>query len=172
MIGPFTGPFRWLSNFYGVPGGVEYDGLMFPTVEHAYQSAKFTDQRIIELIRQAATPVDAKQLAREHKDQIVLNWESIRQGVMYDLLKQKFRPGTELAARLAATGNEPIEEVNSWGDTLWGTYKGRGLNLLGKLLMQVRAELVVYSQDRANPGSRVITLPDVVYPKQEGANAR
>ena len=34
----FHGEYRFLSNFY--PVKVEYDGVQYPTVEHAYQAAK------------------------------------------------------------------------------------------------------------------------------------
>jgi len=38
MIDDFRGPYRWLSNFE--PSPVEFDGVIYPTVEHAYQAAK------------------------------------------------------------------------------------------------------------------------------------
>ena len=38
MIRSFTGEYRFLSNFF--PSPVEFEGLVFPTVEHAFQAAK------------------------------------------------------------------------------------------------------------------------------------
>jgi len=40
MIDSFKGDFRFLSNFY--PVNVDYEGIMYPTVEHAYVAAKNT----------------------------------------------------------------------------------------------------------------------------------
>ena len=34
-----------------------------------------------------------------------------------------------------------LEEGNNWGDKYWGTVEGEGKNMLGKLLMKVRAIL-------------------------------
>jgi predicted NAD-dependent protein-ADP-ribosyltransferase YbiA (DUF1768 family) len=33
-------------------------------------------------------------------------------------------------------------EENTWGDTFWGICKGQGENHLGRLLMQIRDELL------------------------------
>ena len=40
-IGEFQGRYRFLSNFW--PATVEFEGMTYPTVEHAYQSAKTLD---------------------------------------------------------------------------------------------------------------------------------
>jgi predicted NAD-dependent protein-ADP-ribosyltransferase YbiA (DUF1768 family) len=37
-ITEFQGEFRWLSNFF--PVQIEYEGLTYPSVEHAYQAGK------------------------------------------------------------------------------------------------------------------------------------
>ena len=37
-IREFRGEFSWLSNFY--PVQIEYEGLTYPSVEHAYQAGK------------------------------------------------------------------------------------------------------------------------------------
>ena len=58
------------------------------------------------------------------------------------LLRRKFE-NPELRAKLLATGNTELIEGNTWGDTFWGAElrTGRGQNMLGKLIMKVRAEL-------------------------------
>ena len=53
----------------------------------------------------------------------------------------KFSQRPELAAKLLASGDRLLEETNWWGDEMWGVYKGNGQNLLGKILMEVRARL-------------------------------
>lgn len=68
------------------------------------------------------------------------DWESIRDDVMYQCLKSKFRD-PYLRDLLLNTGDEFIEEGNSHGDRYWGTVNGEGRNVLGYLLMRVREEL-------------------------------
>lgn len=60
---------------------------------------------------------------------------------MKDLIWQKFSFNNELSMKLLATGDQPIIEGNTWGDTFWGVCKGVGYNNLGKLIMERRAEL-------------------------------
>ena len=61
--------------------------------------------------------------------------------VMRGLLARKFAPGTELAARLLATGDAQLVEGNTWGDRFWGVCRGQGRNQLGQLLMERRDQL-------------------------------
>lgn len=44
-------------------------------------------------------------------------------------------------AFLSKTGEEHLEECNTWGDEYWGTCNGIGENRLGNILMRVQAEL-------------------------------
>lgn len=39
---------------------------------------------------------------------------------------------------LINTQDAYLEEGNKWGDTFWGTVEGKGQNVLGNLLMEVR----------------------------------
>lgn len=66
------------------------------------------------------------------------DWEEIKVQTMLDLLKCKFQD-PELKQKLLDTGDEELVEYNTWGDNFWGrTMEGFGLNMLGKLLMEVR----------------------------------
>ena len=56
------------------------------------------------------------------------------------LLRSKFSD-PELAEALLATGDAELVEGNTWGDPFWGVYKGKGENMLGRLLMEVRGEI-------------------------------
>jgi len=135
-IDEFQGRYRFLSNFY--PVIVEYDGMTFRSVEHAFQAAKTHnhDQRVA--IQKCDKPGDAKRKGR----QVALrpDWEKAKLGVMLDLLQRKFQYPV-LEQLLLATGHAQLIEGNSWGDTFWGQCGGTGQNHLGKLLMAVRQEL-------------------------------
>jgi ribA/ribD-fused uncharacterized protein len=135
----FIGDYSFLSNFH--PCEVILEGYEYPTVEHAYVAAKTTDTNIRESIRRAIYPGQAKRMGKH----IVLreDWELIKLDVMKYLLRQKFKPGTDLAQKLFDTGDVFICEGNTWGDMFWGKCKGKGKNNLGRMIMEVREELKV-----------------------------
>lgn len=134
-ITSFSNPYRWLSNFWEVR--IDYEGLTYPSTEHAYQAAKTLDMETRRTFT-SGTAGDAKRRGRGLD--IRADWEEVKVQVMLDLLRLKFaRPS--LAKLLLGTGERELVEGNSWGDEFWGVCRGRGLNMLGRLLMQVRAEL-------------------------------
>lgn len=138
MIGPFTGQWEFLSNFY--PAAVDYEGDAYPAVEHAFQAARSMDPAERRIIRVARTPREARALgggiefARP-------DWERVKVDIMFQLVWQKFHRHKDPRDKLLATGNELIADINHTGDTFWGAYKGEGGNRLGKILMHVRAGL-------------------------------
>jgi ribA/ribD-fused uncharacterized protein len=131
----FSGPERWLSNFY--PCKIKYMGLVYPSSEHAYQAAKSTDPSIRKLFTQIKSPASAKRLGQTiEKDQA---WDESKEGVMLDILRIKFSQDP-LKRWLEATGDVLLEETNTWGDVFWGVCNDQGENKLGKILMQIRTE--------------------------------
>lgn len=136
-ITEFRGEDRFLSNFFPCP--LRLGGRLYPTAEHAFQAAKTLIPEERERVAACRTPGDAKRLGRRLT--LRPGWDALRFEVMEALLRQKFRPGSALARRLLATGEAELVEGNSWGDRLWGVCGGVGENRLGRLLMQIRAEL-------------------------------
>lgn len=136
MIDSFAGRYRFLSNF--APCKVTYDGIEYPSTEHAYQAAKTLDPSVRRQFRDCEKPNDAKKLGRK----VVLrpDWESIKLDVMEELLRQKFSQ-PDFKRALLNTGDEELIEGNTWGDTFWGVCKGKGANHLGKILMKIRKDL-------------------------------
>lgn len=139
MIASFSGPHSFLSNFH--PSPIEIDGVVFPTVEHAYQALKTADPEQYAAIAAAPTPAAAKKLGR--KATLRPRWDDVKDQVMIGLLLMKFND-PDLRAKLQATGDEDLVEGNTWHDQHWGdctcwTHAGvPGGNALGRLLMQVR----------------------------------
>ena len=84
------------------------------------------------------TPSKAKR--KGQKITLRSDWEQVKEQVMYDVLKLKFKDEV-LAKLLKETGTKYLEETNWWGDEVWGVCNGVGQNKLGKLLMKVREEL-------------------------------
>jgi ribA/ribD-fused uncharacterized protein len=126
----------FLSNFWPQP--FVYDGVLYPTSEHAFQAQKTLDPAQRKIVASATSPGIAKRLGRT----IALrpDWEAVKLDVMYEVLRAKFSD-PDLAKRLLATGNAELIEGNWWGDRFWGIYLGEGENHLGKILMRIRDEL-------------------------------
>lgn len=131
--------YRFLSNFWQV--SVDYEGLTYPSTEHAFQAAKSLVPTDRENIRRAPNCATAKSMGKYVK--LRENWEDIKVDVMLELLRQKFYTDP-LEHWLLCTGDAKLVEGNTWGDAFWGVTQngtGSGRNELGRLLMDVRAEL-------------------------------
>lgn len=140
-IDKFTGKYKFLSNFYLIP--IEYEGVIYRSVEHAFQAAKTLDSKQRNIFRQCTTPADAKYCGRLIK--LREDWENVKDDIMYELVKQKFN-NIELKDKLVATGNNLIIEGNNHGDCYWGVCNNVGENHLGKILMRVRNEIKIERQ--------------------------
>lgn len=136
-IAEFQGEYRWLSNFW--PAEVDFEGITYPTVEHAYQAAKTLDPAERRRIAAMTTPSEAKSAGRALP--LRPDWEQVKFDVMERCVREKFTRHADLRAQLLATGNAELIEGNTWGDRIWGVYQGQGDNRLGKILMKIREEL-------------------------------
>ncbi len=132
----FRGEFAFLSNFH--PATVVFEGLSYPTVEHAYQAAKTLDLEMRRALAALDTPAKAR--AKGKRVSLRPGWNDLRLDVMEQLLRLKFT-APELRALLIATGDAELLEGNTWNDRFWGIWRGQGKNHLGSLLMKIRAEV-------------------------------
>ncbi|ACV50121.1 conserved hypothetical protein [Delftia phage PhiW-14] len=138
MIDNFKTPeTEWLSNMY--PCRVLYEGVVYPSAEHAYAAQKAVDWLDREEIAQAKTGYLAKQMGAAVQKRA--DWDQVKMRVMLEVLRAKFFNNDFLGDKLLATGSQELVEGNWWHDTFWGVCEGVGENHLGKLLMQVRREL-------------------------------
>ncbi len=136
MINEFRGKNYFLSNFYGAP--VTYEGITYENNEAAFQAAKVLDKAEREKFAKL-DPSAAKRKGR--RVQLRHDWEKVKFDVMYQVCLAKFTQNEDLKKKLLGTGDEHLEEGNTWGDKIWGTVNGKGQNHLGKILMRVRDEL-------------------------------
>lgn len=140
----FTGQYAFLSNFH--PCAVTYAGVPYPSVEHAYQSAKTLDKAARLSISKLPTACAARSAGQKVK--LRPGWDDMRLEVMTELLEEKFSSDEALRDALIATGErELIKGVHgiNMGLLFWGVYYGKekelygkGDNWLGCLLMAVR----------------------------------
>lgn len=137
----FSGLHRFLSNFWRCP--VWFRGEVWPSAEHAYQSAKSYNDEYLNKVRLARSPFLAKKLGQNVP--LDEHWNEDRIGIMCTVVRSKFMRQHSiniiLRGRLLATDNQELIEGNDWGDTFWGVCNGIGENNLGKILMMVRTEL-------------------------------
>jgi ribA/ribD-fused uncharacterized protein len=134
-ITAFRGRYRFLSNFY--PAQIRHEGIVYPTAEHAYQASKTDDMRARARVAKLKGPLQAKNAGRGLP--LPSDWNSTRRHVMQNIVTKKFAQNPDLVERLLHTGMKHLIEGNEWGDTYWGvTTDGDGLNILGRILMDVR----------------------------------
>lgn len=133
-IDNFSGKYRYLSNFWLCQ--VPYQGIAYPSSEHAYQAAKSLDWAERLRISTAKTCREAKRLGQS----LLLrsDWEAVKVEVMREVLWNKFTDNLTLLQRLMQTDDVLLIEDNTWGDTFWGECDGKGQNHLGRLLMEIR----------------------------------
>lgn len=122
---------------------ISWNGRLWPTVEHAYQAAKFHKQEIVDRIIRATSPGEAKKIAHERHlvDSVRLDWEAVKIFIMKELLRTKAEQHELVRRRLAASKGKILIEDSS-SDSFWGRGRDwRGNNMLGKLWMEVRDEM-------------------------------
>ncbi|MCD8345090.1 MAG: NADAR family protein [Oscillospiraceae bacterium] len=140
-IGFFPREFYCLDNYSA--NKIEYDGWIYGTVEEAYQTSAFKGvaEDVVELIRQAKSPYEAKQISLAHKDRKRPDWETEKVVVMEELLREKVRQHPYVKEMLLKTGDNLIVE-DSPKDSFWGWGPTRdGENRMGKLWMKIREEI-------------------------------
>ena len=147
---PFpTTAMKDLSNFS--EHDVEYQGKIYPTVEHAYQSQKYTcteKPELVEMVRTLKTALEAKSAGSKSgmkKNGVTLDmecWNKKKLNLMKELIQSKIERHPEIKEILAIVKREGIQLVHfSRTDMEWGAHVEedgtikRGNNLLGEIYM-------------------------------------
>ena len=132
----FKGKYYFLSNMYpcDIVAKIDEKKFKFSCVEAAFQASKCPN-RSSEFV--SLNGYEAKKLGK--KVELRNDWNEIKVGLMKELVKQKFS-NPDLLTKLKSVTDE-IVETNNWGDTFWGKCYGKGQNILGKILMEIRDEV-------------------------------
>ena len=131
----FRDDYFFLSNFYNCD--IVYEGISYKSAEAAFQAQKCTDKKK-KLEFSTMSPGQAKKLGKEVE--LRKDWEDVKVDIMKSVVKAKFDQHIELQEQLVATGNRCLIEVNVWHDKFWGVSGGKGKNMLGRILMDLRKE--------------------------------
>lgn len=130
-----------LSNFSAFT--LHWCGFRFDTSEAAYHWTKFAlrSPAIANDIRYAASAHEALKIAEQNKHRRRPDWDQVKVEIMRRILRAKATQHEYVRRKLLETGDRTLVE-NSWRDDFWGWGPDRnGLNTLGKLWMEIRAEL-------------------------------
>ena len=127
------------SNFSRHP--VWLKGQSWPTSEHYFQAQKFPGTKHEEEIRNASGPGEAARMGRDRKRPLRKDWESVKDDIMRDVVLAKFTQHEDIKQVLLDTGDAELVEHTA-NDSYWADGgDGSGKNMLGKILMEVRAKL-------------------------------
>lgn len=139
-ITTFRDEHSWLSNMADCE--IKYGDLVFKSTEAFYQAMKTKDKDI----RALFTKYDGQTSKREgRKLSLRSDWEIVKDDVMKFALSKKFSK-EPFKSLLLSTGDVDIIEGNYWHDNYFGICScakcgNKGLNKLGKMIMEIRNNL-------------------------------
>ncbi|MHA2363111.1 MAG: NADAR family protein [Candidatus Hodarchaeales archaeon] len=120
------------------------DNIQYHSVEHYYQAMKSYGTSdhgtVLKEMSSELSPRKAWSIGQKFK--IRKNWDDIRKSIMERGVKEKFSH-PRLINLLLQTGDTLLMPVKF--DKYWGSgLNGKGKNILGKILMDLRKELQIY----------------------------
>lgn len=136
-------PYGAFSNLFRRP--IRFEGEVFPTSEHAYQAGKARKKEVKDWLMQAPSPSLLAMAAHGlYYWDIAPGWSKTKFDRMKQILLEKFSQHDDLYDLLLSTGDKRLVETATTDNAvnrLWGEVDGKGKNMLGILLMEVREEL-------------------------------
>lgn len=142
-----------LSNFSAF--NVRWGPYDFQTSEHLYHWRRFhlasggDADAVARDVFNARSAHDAFKIAQANKALQYKHWDKVKVKEMRTILRAKADQHEYVRRKLLATGDRELIE-NSWRDDFWGWGQNcDGQNMLGKLWMEVRAELRAEANGRS-----------------------
>lgn len=136
-------PYGAFSNLYRRT--LIFEGVEYPTSEHAYQAGKARKESVREWLMAAPSPSLLAMAAHGlYVWDIAPDWSKTKFDRMRRVLRAKFSQHQDLRELLFSTGNARLVEkatVDNSVNRLWGEVNGVGKNMLGQMLMELREEL-------------------------------
>lgn len=136
-------PYGAFSNLFRRP--IVFEGRVFPSAEHAYQAGKARKDEVREWILSAPTPALVAMAGHGlYTWEVVPDWSQLKYNRMRRVLHAKFTQHPDLRQLLLSTGSARIVEAGRTVNVVnctWGEVNGKGENMLGMLLMELRSRL-------------------------------
>jgi ribA/ribD-fused uncharacterized protein len=133
---------RYFSNYSAHM--IDVDGVLYPTLEHAYHAARYTDPKIKEEIRTARSPFLAWKLSQHYKAMQDPSFPERKVDAMESLIRRKCEQHDDVRTALIDSGEQEIRKHITTGppaDGFWDDGDdGTGKNIIGMLWMRVRSE--------------------------------
>ena len=147
--------FYVLSNFSAFR--INWKRHVFDTSEAVYHWEKFPDNPYYQgLVQSAASAHESFKFAERFKSFRRKDWDAVKVDIMRDILRAKVKQHEYVHRKLLATGERELIE-DSWRDDFWGWGPNKdGQNMLGKLWMEIRAEI------RKNELNEIVTSKEVI----------
>ena len=135
-------PYGVFSNLF--QRAITFEGEVFATAEHAYQAGKARKKQVRDWILSAPTPGLVAMAAHGlYTWDIVPEWSRIKYDRMRAVLSAKFTQHADLRDVLLSTGDARLVEAGTVPNIVnhtWGEVNGKGKNMLGVMLMELRQE--------------------------------
>ena len=169
---------QWKPCFFTVSiRGIFNEPRTFNCMEQMMMYAKamlFNDKKIAQLIMNTSLPKQHKRLGRQVQGFNNDTWKQQREEIVFQGNYAKFTQNKGLKLQLLNTDNEILAEASPY-DKIWGIglsannpqaqnpQNWKGLNLLGRILMQVRQRIRTETQNvqdiqKDNPNNRPYQL--------------
>lgn len=136
-------PYGAFSNLYRRE--IIFEGERFATSEHAYQAGKARKPAVRQWLMDAPSPALLAMAAHGlYYWDVAPGWSTTKFDRMREVLRAKFTQHDDLSDLLLSTGSARLIEaatVDNPVNRLWGEVDGKGRNMLGLMLMELRAEL-------------------------------
>lgn len=153
-------PYGAFSNLFRRP--IVFEGETFATSEHAYQAGKARKPEVRRWLMDAPTPALLAMAAHGlYYWDVSPGWSRTKFDRMRGVLRAKFTQHADLQELLLSTDDARLVEsatVDNEVNRLWGEVNGQGKNMLGELLMELRADL-----SSKTASQRAIRLPSDVH---------
>lgn len=123
---------------------VEYNWILYPTAEHAYQAVKFKGNHpeIHDIIVKAKSPLEAKKLKDKYKDKVDSNFEENKVKIMEDIFRKKTKQHEEVRKALISSKDTIIWENSPVDEFRWVWKNKDWENMLWKIRMKIRKDLI------------------------------
>jgi ribA/ribD-fused uncharacterized protein len=127
---------------------IEVEGVLYPTVEHAYHCARYTDEEVRTKIREQRSPLKAWEVSQEYKSKQIPEFKDkeYKKDVVRELFRLKTEQHAEVRDALSNTGEKRIVKhivAGPRGDGFWDDGEdGSGENWMGRIWMEVREGLL------------------------------
>lgn len=149
---------KWLSTFNKAQP-FKYNGIEYPTVEHAFHAQKVGDNdpsveeyrfALSTNVSDVLTPSDAKKFGsktsfKENNFTLRSDWDKVKLKIMEEITREYYLSNSDLKDKLIKTDEKLLIHKGFRIDDYWGVKKEDvGENNHGKLLMKLREEFKNY----------------------------